>query len=197
MLDLALKVIAYAGPIFLGLMGVWVTDKPPFKDRRRVWIGAFSILALCSVGAAGVDSKKSSDAFQRRLDEITGGDGFCYLRGELVDSKTSASGFIFMIRNDGDVPSHNVVIAISPGASPGYKDPGYASYGVSRFAAVPPHGAFVASNTVFKEGKYHIDITATNRTVYENLEVKFINGKAKNTIAVHSEENKELLHVQD
>jgi len=62
---------------------------------------------------------------------------------------------------------------------------------------VPPHGAFVASNTVFKEGKYHIDITATNRTVYENLEVKFINGKAKNTIAVHSEENKELLHVQD
>jgi hypothetical protein len=177
-MDTFYKVAALGLPVVLALLAVFVTLWPP-KQAKRVWVVVFVVVGALSFGA----SFQQSESENARLTEIMGGDSFCYLHAEQAD-RSSPSSLVVWVANRSDYTAHRCLLTISPASAPSAGMPGYASFGGCAFADVPPRNpaAFVCRE--LPTGRYHIDSTAANGTVSEELELAIVDGELRNSILV-------------
>ena len=188
-MDAIYRSAAVGLPVLLGVLGCVVAfASPTTKMARASWVAAFAIVGVLAF-VASLHEVESQD---ERLNEITGGDSFCYLRGTAVVRSNPRLVEVW-VANQRAYTAHHCALAISPASSPGSGMAGYASFGVCRFDDVPPHSPAAFSCRTLPVGRYHIDSTAANGTVFEELEIAVVDGGLRNSIVVKKGSGEELL----
>jgi hypothetical protein len=78
--ELLLKFAVFDAPLFLGMMGAYVTISTPPKEAHHKWFAAFGVVATIAVGASILDSTLASKHLE---DSISGRNEYFYLKAEL------------------------------------------------------------------------------------------------------------------
>lgn len=140
--------------------------------------------------AASYQRSESEDA---RFDEMIGGDSFCYLRGLPINIKNPAQAALW-VANPRSFTAHHCVLAVTPASSPNFRDPGLCLRWRCRVDADVParNPAAFACSMVVPAGRYHIDSTAMNGTVFEDLELSVVDGELRNSVVVEDSHGNEL-----
>ncbi len=176
--DLALKLIVYGSTACLVLMGVILTDHPITTTYARyLWYGAFIIVALLSVVASVVDSRRQDTKLTEML---TGGDNYAFIRAEIVNPKNLTDPVPLSLNASGSL--FNVWYWIAPLSSK-WPEPEYFSLDTARPPmAVNKGGVIIAKQ--LPPGKYRVEFSASNGTFVEFFTIEVIDGQLTQFIDV-------------
>jgi hypothetical protein len=70
-MDASLTAIAALTQLILGVMGVYVSLRPPSKPKHRYWMGAFFVVGVLGVVLTGWLAKRSSNAQDKATTKIS------------------------------------------------------------------------------------------------------------------------------
>jgi hypothetical protein len=177
--DTILKIVAVGGPIALAVMGFIVVDKPPKKKGRvRIyWYCAFALVAVISIFAAVIDSKKSESHLEEML---TGGGHYCFYKAD-PNVRTNTDEFILWINCTG--PLYNLTTWIAPADATSANNPRYWSLQKGQKFLETFTGG-VMSGLSLGVGEYRIEMSARNGTAIEIIKIISYDGKISQSIEV-------------
>lgn len=186
----------YVGPILsigLAVAGSIASADAYSGFKRRMWIGAFITGGVLGAFASIISVHGSHQAYERLVNYITGGEGYCFLKAEITDPKNFLARFPLIIVNEGQYPLFGVRMWISPASAKGNpNDKAYWSMGGVYPEIVYPGTVWAGPRIGL--GEYRIEISSRNRQYVQILKVIDNKGEIVQTIDVTDTKNGHLIY---
>jgi hypothetical protein len=173
----------FGGPIALAALGLFVTNRSRIRQERRLWLVAFGLIALVTVGASVIESTGTDQRLNQVWEQLTGGENYVIIKASEEDMKARREMLRFEISSTGPLPE--VRYWIHPASTKGdAKNPDY-----WKFRDKGGGGIFVFRGKVgglmgneFPLGSYRIEMDAPNGHYVEYLNIFEFNGQLVQTI---------------
>ncbi len=184
-METLLKILVFGGPVALAALGMVVTERTPKGRERWLWLGAFGVACVVTVGASVFDSLGNDQRITQIWEYQTGGNNYLVIKALEADLKTRPEKLRFVIGASG--PLQRVHFHIHPASSKGdANSPDYLKLskegGTGIWMPVGNNGGLMGS--AFPAGSYRIEMDAPNGHFVEYLNIFEFNGELVQTVDV-------------
>ena len=156
-----LRMASAAVPVLLALAGATVTLLPPEADvAKGIWLVIFVLLGIAAFISIRQEQRIAARSHRRLLQQITGGDSFCYLTVDPAISNSVGGCALIMTAT---APLREVNYWISPAeANRDSNNPLYSSVDRRKAFPFPVHEGTRRWDGMLKPGEYIVEYDATN-----------------------------------
>jgi hypothetical protein len=180
------EILASAGPVLLGGLGIYVTISPLVKaTTKRLFVTALIIIGVFTPYATWRVLHSTTLSMQKTLSEVTGGDSLCYIMARRVLPRHQPDESHFYVMNYSQTPCFNYTAAFRLISAPDDTPEVMIQKGTTNIRTLQ-------LNTVLpgvydlgipsEEGEWSIAIFARNGQFVEHLCVLPVNGVLESVI---------------